>query len=663
MRSLFSERLIAFVLILGCLIAFGRVAKCGFINFDDGLYVTQNVHVRSGLTLESAAWALTATHSANWHPLTWLSHMLDYEMFELNPAGHHLMNLFLHIANTLLLFLLLRNATGCLWESAAVAALFALHPLRVESVAWISERKDVLSAFWGLLAMLVYVQYARNRSLSKYALLWVLFALGLMAKPMLVTLPCVLLLLDFWPLQRYRFAQAEMLSSNGQLPSSPREPGVAIGPLMLEKVPLLVLSTASCVVTFIAQSKGGAVSSLEAMPLKVRVVNALVSYWHYLGKTFWPTDLAIFYPHQGAHLPLWQGITAGFFLVAVSLLVLYQASRRPFLVTGWFWFLGMLAPVIGIIQVGMQSFADRYTYLPSIGIFLMIAWTLGGMAAEHSRYKSLLASGSTAVLLCLATATWLQTGYWKETETVFQRAASVTKNNYLAHTIIGDTLAARNQLDLARREYETALTLWPQNSEAHNKLGLVLARQGSIDEAFSQYEEALRINPRNGSAHTNLATALAEKGELDEAAAHYEEALQIAPESGPAHNGLGIVKARLERLDEALQHFAKAIELCPECSEPHNNLGRALTLQGNLEEAVRQFESAIKLWPENAEAYNNLGLICLKVGALEEALYYFATAIHVKEDYAKARANLDATVLMIAQQNAPGQDEPKAEPW
>ncbi len=662
MRALFSDRFVGLVLILACLIAFGRVAKCDFINFDDGPYITQNIHVRSGLSPKSIAWAFTAMHSANWHPVTWLSHMLDYEMFEMNPAGHHLMNLFLHIANALLLFLLLKNATGCFWESAAVAALFALHPLRVESVAWVSERKDVLSAFWGLTAMLVYIQYARYRTTANYLLFSVLFTLGLMAKPMLVTLPFVLLLLDFWPLHRLRFGRINARFSPEQPSSSHQAPDIAIGSLILEKIPLFLLSGASSLVTFIAQSEGGAVSTFEAMPVKVRLINALMSYWYYLGKTFWPVDLAIFYPHRGALLPLWQGIAAGVFLAAVSFLVLHQASRRPFLATGWFWFLGMLAPVIGIIQVGMQSFADRYTYLPSIGISLMIVWTVGELARQNPRFKRLVAYGSALVLCCLAAMTWVQTGYWKDTETVFRRAASVTDGNYLAHSLIGDTLAARKQLDQAREEYETALALWPRNSEAHNKLGLVLARQGFLDDAICRYEEALRINPRNASAHNNMASALVETGELDRAAEHYEQALLIEPEFGPALNGLGVVKARMERMDEAVEDFIQAIGLCPECSEPHNNLGRALTLQGYLEEAAVQIELAIKLSPENAEAYNNLGLICLQIAAFEEALFYFATATYLREDYAKARANLHATVLFLASQIAPAGTGPNTGP-
>jgi|WetSurMetagenome_2_1015567.scaffolds.fasta_scaffold00812_16 protein O-mannosyl-transferase len=660
MKHLFSERVVAVTLIVACLIAFGRIAKCGFINFDDGVYITLNSHVREGLSLESMIWAFKSTHATNWHPLTWLSHMLDYELFELNPAGHHLNNLFLHIANTLLLFLLLRTATGRFWESIAVAGLFALHPLRVESVAWVSERKDVLSAFFAMLTMLAYVHFVRQPSPARYVLTLLLFALGLMAKPMLVTLPFVLLLLDFWPLHRWKFSRVRVYPPTADQPLSPSEGSLPISSLVFEKVPLFALSAASSVITFIVQNQGGAVSTFETISLKIRIANALVSYWRYLEKTFWPSGLAILYPHPGNHLPLWEGIVAGLFLVIVSFLVLYQTSQRPFLLTGWFWFLGMLVPVIGIIQVGAQAHADRYTYLPSVGIFIMVVWTLSGLLEKYPQHKPILACGFTFVLFCLSIATWLQTGYWRTTETVFRRAVAVTANNYTAHSLLGDALAAGKQMEMAQSEYEKALKIYPRFAEAHSKLGMLLAGQGLGDEAISHYEEALSINPRCTSAHLNIAAALAEKGELEKAVSHYSEALQIDPESSLAQNGLGVVMAKMEKMNEAIQHLTRAIDICPACPEPHNNLGRVLTLQGHLAEAANQIQLAIDLSPTYAEAYNNAGLICLQVGALEEALYYFAAALHFKQDYTKAGANLRLAANLLTQrkprdENTPGE--------
>jgi protein O-mannosyl-transferase len=657
MKSVHMERLAAIILIAACLLVFGGVARNGFINFDDGPYVYGNPRVQSGLTLEGLAWAFKTMHSCNWHPLTWISHMLDCEFYGMNPTGHHLTNLFLHIANTLLLFLLLRNATGCLWESFAVASLFAIHPLRVETVAWVSERKDVLSAFFAMLTMLVYVHYVRQPNRSAYFLMLFLFALGLMAKPMLVTLPFVLLLLDFWPLNRLEGAQ---FSSWGQNPPhsfangaqsnlSTPQAGLSIGALLLEKIPLFVLSVASCVVTYIAQYYGGAVTSFEVIPLKIRIMNALVACVQYLKKTFWPQNLAVFYPHPGSRLPGWEAIAAGLFLMTVSLLVIRQAARRPFLLTGWFWFLGMLVPVLGIIQVGGQSVADRYTYLPSIGIFVILAWTLPSLLGGAKYSKVLLAGGLALAVVSLSVVTWMQTGYWKDTQTLFRRAAAVTTNNHLAHCLLGDALAAEDKLELAREEYETALAIWSEFPEAHNNLGMVLAKRGLHQEAMSHYEEALRVKPNYASAHVNIANELAERGDLNGAVLHYSKALDIDMESVTALSGLGVVMARMQKMDEAVFHLTKAIELCPKCAEPHNNLGRVLILQGNLEEASRQLQRAIELSPAFAEAYNNMGLLYLQIGALEEALYYVSAALHFREDYAKARTNLRQIAALIAQ--------------
>jgi tetratricopeptide (TPR) repeat protein len=640
MKSPSLEKVVSITLIAACLCVFGGVARNGFVNFDDGWYVTLNPHVRSGLTFESTAWAFKTMSVTNWHPLTWLSHMLDYQLFGLNPTGHHLNNLFLHIANALLLFLLLRNTTGRLWESAAVAALFALHPLRVESVAWISERKDVLSGFFGMLTMLAYVHYVRRQSLARYALTLLLFALGLMAKPMLVTLPFVLLLLDFWPLHRFKIPEIRDRATESTF-FFPEGSSHGMGALVIEKIPFFSLSAVSSVVTYIAQSTGGAVSSFEAIPLKTRIANALVSCWQYLEKTFWPQNLAVFYPHPGSNLPLGEVVLAGLFLLAVSVLVLFQARHRPFLLTGWLWFLGMLVPVLGILQVGGQSMADRYTYLPSIGIFIMIAWIPQSLPWRVFHREFLLASGFTVILLSLSSITWLQTGYWKDTETLFQRTAAVTENNYLAHCLMGDALASQNQLTMAVSEYEKALAIFPRYAEAHHQLGMVLAKQGCPKEAVAHYEEALRAKPKYALAHTSIAGAMAEQGNLDEAISHYLEALCLDPDSaGAVYNGLGVVMAKMQRLDESIYYLFKAVELCPDCPEGHANLGRVLTLQGNLQAAFEQLFKAIELQPSSAETHNNLALAYLQIGALDEALYHFASALHLRNDYGKARANL-----------------------
>jgi protein O-mannosyl-transferase len=641
------ERSAVILMVAVCLWAFGGVAKNGFINFDDGIYVYANPHVQSGLTFQGVLWAFKTMNAANWHPITWLSHMLDCQLYGLNPAGHHLTNLFLHIANALLLFLLLQNATGRFWESFAVASLFALHPLRVESVAWLSERKDVLSGFFAMLAMLAYVHYTRRRSPGRYALTLFLFALGLMAKPMLITLPFIFLLLDFWPLQRSKVSRIP--GHSPELTFHANDQGLGVGALVIEKVPFFALSAASSLVTFIAQYKGGAVSSFELVPFKIRLINAWVSYWNYLEKIFWPSNLTVFYPHPVNQLQLWEGLVAALFLVVASSLVISQARRRPFLFTGWFWFLIMLIPVIGIIQVGGQSMADRYTYLPSIGMFIIIAWTLPSLSWPAFHIKFLITAGFVAILILLSIITWVQTGYWKENETLFRHAAALTTRNYLAHTLLGDALAAENKLDMAQIEYEKALAIWPQFPEAHNNLGMVLAKRGLHQEAMSHYEEVLRINPKNAAAHVNIASELAEQGEFDRAALHYVEALQIEPDSVTAHSGLGVVLACLQKMDRAIPLLTKAVELCPQCAETHNNLGRVQTLHGNFEAAAKHLQRAIELNPAYAEAYNNMGLLFVQLGALEEALYYFSAALHFKDDYSKARTNLKEIITLLAQ--------------
>ena len=638
MKQRSIEKLLGAILIVAILGIFAQVISHDFITFDDGAYITGNAHVQKGLSGKNLVWAFTSTEVSNWHPLTWLSHMLDCELYSLNPAGHHLNSLFFHVANTLLLFFVLRSGTGRLWESAMVAALFALHPLHVESVAWVSERKDVLSAFFWMLTMSAYVYYCRRPGSYRYLLIIISFGAGLMAKPMLVTLPFVLLLMDLWPLGRLQLPARVTTESGPQ----------SLTRLVVEKIPLFVLSAASCVVTFMAQSRGGAVMTFEALPLIVRIINTFVSYVRYLASMLWPQDMAVFYPHPGTSLPLWQGVAAALFIAVVLLLVARQYLKRPFLLVGWLWFLGTLVPVIGLVQVGGQSMADRYTYLPSIGIFLMFVWGFSGLFAGLRSRGPLLAFGSTAVLLCLSVVTWFQLGHWKDTETLFRHTLSVTKRNYVAHSNLGAFLTDKGRLDEARAEHEKALSIWPSYPDAHNNLGVVFARKGLLKEAISHYKKALQANPKHLLAHQNMASALAELGELEEAVSYYHRALIIDPEAGANHNTMGVVLARLQRMDEAVSHLTRAIELCPDCPEPYNNLGRVLTIQGRPEKAIAYLQSAITLRPDYAEAYNNLGLANVKLGILDEAVYYLSAALHIKPGYGKARANLRDVIGLMS---------------
>ena len=641
------ERLISIGLIILVLGVFSQVAWHDFVNFDDEVYVTKNSLVQSGLSGKGIRWAFTSMEAKNWHPVTWLSHMFDCQLYGLNPAGHHLTNLFLHVANSLLLFLVLRTATGSLWKSAMVAALFGIHPLHVESVAWVAERKDVLSTFFWMLTMLAYVYYCRKPGTRRYIGVTVLFAIGLMAKPMLVTLPFVLLLFDFWPLGRLTFSGA---GGDKCMVKSLRQ-------LVWEKMPFLVLSAGSSIVTFLVQNKGGAVATFEAIPLKARVLNALVTYVRYLEKMMWPHDMSVFYPYEGHSLTLWYGVAAALLLAAISAFTIQQRPNRPFLLVGWFWFLGVLVPVIGIVQVGAQSMADRYTYLPSIGIFIMCVWGFSGIIKGLPYSRLVSACVGTAILISLSIVTWLQLPYWQDSKTLFRHAFAVTSRNHLAHSNLGNALLDEDRLDEAAAEYKKALDIWPAYPDALNNLGVVCVRKGWVEEAIGYYGEAIKADPECLLAYMNIADNLIKIGRLSDAASYLSQALLVNPDHGRAHSVMGVILARLKKTNEAIAHLIRAIDICPDCPEPRNNLGRILALKGDFEGAIEQLEIAIEIRPDYAEARNNLGLVFVELGALDEALYWIASALHFRTTYTKASTNLQKVMSMVCDA-APDQKKP-----
>lgn len=623
MKRIGIERWIGVVMIAMVLAVYSQLAGHDFIDFDDGAYILNNTHVRTGLTFENIRWAFTSLEESNWHPLTWISHMMDCQVYGIHPAGHHLTSLFLHVANTLLLFLVLRTATGNLWKSALVAALFGIHPLHIESVAWISERKDVLSGFFWMLIILSYLYYARKGKAYRYLLTLALFALGLMAKPMLVTLPLVLLLFDFWPLGRFTSGVPRSLSY-----------------LYYEKIPFFILSIASSVVTYIAQSRGKAVLSLETLSFADRIMNGSISYVRYLLKLVWPQKLAIFYPHPGNAIPLLQCLSAGVLLIVISILVIRFYRQRPFLLFGWFWYLGTLVPVIGILQVGIQSMADRYTYLPSIGVFILLVWSIPEHLFRVYRTRLFLSAAAIFVVICLSVTSWFQLSYWEDTEKIFRHALRVTRNNYVAHCNLGNAMLKQERLEEAAAEYRKALNIWPDYPDAHNNLGLIHAKKGNIEEAMAHYRRAIHIDPQHILAQLNLADALAKSGRLDEAISRYRALLTVHPDNGMAHNTIGVALVEAGEMADAANHFRQAIALCHDCPEPRNNLGRALTLTGRFDLAIGYLHKAISIRPGYAEAYNNLGLLYLNVGALDEAIRSFESALMVRPDYAKAQTNL-----------------------
>ena len=583
---------IALSLTIATLLVYARVWTNEFVDFDDFNYISRNPDLARGVTAHAIAWAFTTGYEANWHPLTWLSHMIDIELYGLRPGPHHFTNVVLHVANSLLLFVVLHRMTKTLWRSALVAGLFALHPLHVESVAWAAERKDVLSTLFWMLTLWMYVAYVRDRRRWRYLTALGLFALGLMAKPMLVNLPFVLLLLDYWPLGR--------VSSATGLPGRPRaiDPRGVFG-LVREKLPFFALAVASSVVTFIVQQRGGTVNWT---PLSQRLVNALMSYVSYIAMTFWPTRLAVMYTYPQS-LPAWWIIATMLVgLLGVSIAVMIAARRYPYLPVGWLWYLGTLVPVIGLVQVGNQAMADRYTYVPLIGLFIMLAWGIGDLTIRWSSRQVALTIAGGAVLVALAALTAIQVGYWKNSLTLWMHAAEATQRNYLAHWSIGNVLVSQGRAQDAVPHFEEALRVRPDFIGARNNLGYALASVGRYDEAIAYYREAIDTLPTYVEARNNLALALASQGKLDDAVREMQEAVRIKPDDAESHFNLAAFFSRRGQLDEAVRHYRESLRLRPASADAHYRLGGVLVDQGKVEEAAQHFQLAVSLDPGSQRA-------------------------------------------------------------
>ena len=681
--------LVALCLITGIVLVYMKVQNFDFVGYDDELYVTENLHVQKGISLEGIKWAFTTFHSANWHPLTWLSHMLDCELYGLNSAGHHWTNVEFHIANTLLLFFILFMMTGALWQSAFVAALFAMHPLHVESVAWISERKDVLSTFFGLLSIAAYSHYVKQSSVKYYLLVIALLSLSLMAKPMLVTIPFVLLLLDFWPLNRFRLQRDFNLKPEKKYSDIIRRNFRII----LEKIPIFIPVVISCIVTFFAQKSEGALKAMWALPMKYRIANAVVSYVSYILKTIWPHKLSVFYPHPGNSLPFWQIAGGALLIVTVCYWALRAAKKYPYILVGLLWYLGTLVPVIGLVQVGDQAMADRYTYIPLIGIFIIISWgvsdlfkkRLGGQRSEissaisdsfiKSRFQKIFLGISAAiVIVALSMGSFFQLNTWKNGITLFEHAVSVTQNNYQAENNLGTAYGSKD-LDKSLFHYKASLKIKPDYVAALYNMGTIYEEEGQADEAISHYLKALRIsrdcfgalnnlgrvyyNQRDydravlyfkralkldlnkPDARMNLANVLYLQSKPEEAISQYQKILQMDSENADAHFNLAYVLSSQNKINEAVHHYKEALRIDPEYVKAHYNLGNIYLNQKKTAEAFMHYAEIIKIKPNYVQAYNKLGLILLRQGKFSKAKTLFLRAIQIDPYHPEARQNLE----------------------
>ncbi len=577
----------ASLLVALTLVVFGPVCGHDFTLYDDGLYVTNNRVVQAGVTAKGLSWAFTTSHASNWHPVTWVSHMLDVSLYGLNPAGHHLTSLLLHAANAALLFLVLFRMTGAPWQSAFAAALFAVHPLHVESVAWVAERKDVLSTFFWMATLWAYLRYTERPRPARYLLVMVLFAAGLMAKPMLVTLPVTLLLLDYWPLGRIA------------------APGAAAA-VLREKIPLFALSIASAAVTLAAQVTGASAVSLERIPAAARLSNAVVAGATYVLKTVWPASLAVYYPHPGAGQAAWKIAAAAALVIGITILVVRRAKRSPYLATGWFWYLATLVPIIGLVQVGSQSMADRYTYVPLIGLFVAVSWGAPELASAWRFRRPVLAISAGAVLCALAAATSVQLRYWRSDVALFSHALDVTSGNWLAEMNLGVALDKLGRADEAIAHYREAVRIRPDYAEAHYNLGVDMARKGQAEEAIAQYRRTLEIWPDYPYAHNNLGLALEREGKTDEAVAHYRAAVRSLPTFALAHNNLGSALGSQGKFDEAMSHFREAARIAPDFVKAHYNMGILRARQGRNAEAAAHFRDALRLAPGDPDIQRQL---------------------------------------------------------
>ncbi len=632
LRRVRVHALIALGLVAATWAVFFEVRDHEFVIYDDSVYILENPNLRDGLTVESVLRAFAEPYETNWIPLTWISLQADYSLYGPDPAGYHLTNVVLHCLSAVLLFFAFARMTGKTWPSAFVAAVFALHPLHVESVAWASERKDTLSGVFWMLGLLAYARYAeRPGSPGRYLLVAVCLALGLLAKPMLVTLPFVLLLLDYWPLGRLP------AGASGRLPDLRR-----LLQLALEKIPLLALAIAASVVTFAVQRSTGAMSGPEAVPLSLRIPNALDAYVVYLTKSLWPSGLAVFYPLPAAAPPVWLSALSALALASATALVLAAARTRPYLPVGWLWYLGTLVPVLGLVQVGMQARADRYMYVPLIGLSIMAAWGARDLLGRRRAGRIALTTAAVAALLALAGCARVQVGHWRDTFALFERAVAVTDGNFLAHHGLGSALLRAGRAEEAEAQYAAAVRLKPRWAGAHIGLADALAGQGALDAAMASYRRGLRIDPGHGRGHANYGKALADAGRLEEAIDHYRRALRpgTGTRAAQVHTLLGSALERSGDRAGAIESYREALRRDPQFAPAHAALGFALIHADRHAEAEAQLQRAVALGTESAELHAGLAEVGRRLGRPELTAHHYREALRLRPGWRHAANNL-----------------------
>jgi tetratricopeptide (TPR) repeat protein len=645
-------------LVIATALVYGQVWDFDFIHYDDPHYVRDNVIVQNGLTWQGVRWAFTTTAMANWHPLTWLSYMLDCQLFGPSPGAHHLVNVLFHGINSILLFLILQRMTGARWRSAFVAALFAFHPLHVESVAWIAERKDVLSTIFLLLSMGAYVLYSERRDLKRYLLVLFFFSLGLMAKSMLVTLPVILLLMDYWPLKRFSVAQPQMPARPDPIEESKgkrrrrgrteqkRQPQEAkekdqTRPFLLmaaEKIPFFVLSAVIGMIAIYTQQRGGAVVSFTQLPIAERIGNAIVSYTLYLWKMIWPSGLAVFYP-----FPSWSSLeilASAALLTAISAGVLRGRRRFPYLMFGWLWYLLTLLPVIGLIKLGDAGMADRYSYITLIGPFIALAWGARDLAERLSLPRFTLPAVAGVVLGACMIVTYVQLGHWRDSFTLFTHALKVTEKNFLAHSSLANAFVDAGRIEEGLSHFDRAIEIAPRLMVAHYNRGIAMNKLGRTEEAMMSFRRALEVDPGYPDANVELASLYLQRGDADGAILHFGRAIRTTEPKPKAYAGLAEAYILKGRPDEALSYSLQALEGQPANAKLHYNIASIYIHKGRIDEAIRHFQEAVRLSPDYAKAHNNLGSALMLKGRLDEAIPHFREAVRIDPDYKMARENL-----------------------